>query len=130
MDKNKLILPITILLASLILGGFYYASEINKQKSIERQQILKQAEDKRIEEVKAEQEKKEYIVKRKKDCYEIEQAERKTFNNTDSSFYNEERDICVVRYKTNEYKGVDCVKEYPDFGENLECLLGIFTKEF
>lgn len=33
MDKNKLVLPITILLASIILGGFYYASEINKQKS-------------------------------------------------------------------------------------------------
>ncbi|MBU4338540.1 hypothetical protein KKD57_03210 [Patescibacteria group bacterium] len=32
MDKNKLILPITILLASIILGGFYYASETNKQK--------------------------------------------------------------------------------------------------
>ena len=40
MDKNKLVLPITILLASIVLGGFYYASQINKQKSIEKQQQL------------------------------------------------------------------------------------------
>ena len=31
MDKNKLILPISILLGCIILGGFYYASQINKQ---------------------------------------------------------------------------------------------------
>lgn len=37
MDKNKLI-PIAILLASIILGGFYYASEINKQQSIEKRE--------------------------------------------------------------------------------------------
>lgn len=41
MEKlNKLSLPATILIASIILGGFYYASEANKQASIERQQQL------------------------------------------------------------------------------------------
>ena len=35
MEKSKLVLPITILLACIILGGFYYASEVNKQQSIE-----------------------------------------------------------------------------------------------
>jgi len=35
-DKlNKLSLPATILIASLVIGGFYYTSEVNKQKSIE-----------------------------------------------------------------------------------------------
>jgi len=34
-------LPATILIASLILGGFYYASQVNKQRSIERQQQIK-----------------------------------------------------------------------------------------
>lgn len=39
MEKlNKLSLPATILIASLILGGFYYASEANKSASIEKQQ--------------------------------------------------------------------------------------------
>jgi len=38
-DKlNKITLPIVILIASVILGGFFYASQVNKQHSIERQQ--------------------------------------------------------------------------------------------
>ena len=48
MDKNKLVLPFSILLGCIILGGFYYASQINKQRSIEKQQQInlqtKQAE--------------------------------------------------------------------------------------
>ena len=42
---SKLSLPIAILMASFILGGFYYAGEINKQKSIERQQEIKFQKD-------------------------------------------------------------------------------------
>ena len=45
-DKiNKPSLPAVILIASIILGGFYYASEKNKQKSIEKQQFIKARED-------------------------------------------------------------------------------------
>lgn len=40
MDKNKLILPISILLGCIILGGFYYASQLSKQQSIEKQQQI------------------------------------------------------------------------------------------
>jgi hypothetical protein len=40
MDKSKLIMPISILLGCLILGGFFYASQINKQQSIEEQQQI------------------------------------------------------------------------------------------
>lgn len=41
---KKLILPVSILLGCFILGGFYYASELNKQASVERQlQIEQQA---------------------------------------------------------------------------------------
>src|SRR3989338_3214239 len=38
MDKNKLLLPISVLMGCIILGGFYYAGELNKTASIERQQ--------------------------------------------------------------------------------------------
>lgn len=39
MDKNnKLTLPIAILIASVIVGGFIYASQMSKQQSIEKQQ--------------------------------------------------------------------------------------------
>ena len=40
MDKNKLVLPVSILIGCIILGGFYYAGEITKQKSIEKQQQI------------------------------------------------------------------------------------------
>jgi len=42
MDKlNKLSLPVVILMASIILGGFYFASQVMKQGSIEKQQQIK-----------------------------------------------------------------------------------------
>jgi len=135
MDKiNKLILPATILIASLILGGFFYASQTNKQRSIEKQQLIKIKNEKRIEEAKAEQVKKEYTAKRKGECYDIEQRERKNFNNVVSSFYHEMRDICYVHYKTDKYDGYtkeDCEKEFGKASpETLGCELGEFSKQF
>lgn len=48
MEKNKLIFPVSILLGCIILGGFYYMSHVNKQRSIQKQQQIdiweKQAE--------------------------------------------------------------------------------------
>lgn len=41
MEKlNKLSLPATIIIASIILGGFYYVSQISKQNSIEIQEEI------------------------------------------------------------------------------------------
>lgn len=66
MEKlNKLSLPATILIASIILGGFFYASQVNKQKSIERQQ-----------QVKIEQEKQDQLDKELKEQEAKEQAEQ------------------------------------------------------
>ncbi|MCX6793431.1 MAG: hypothetical protein NTY12_05460 [Candidatus Falkowbacteria bacterium] len=42
MDKNKLILAISILLGCIILGGFYYSVEKSKQELVERQENKKQ----------------------------------------------------------------------------------------
>lgn len=54
MEKlNKLSLPATIIIASLILGGVYYLTQVNKQKSIEKQQQIE------IEQKKQEQSDKE-----------------------------------------------------------------------
>jgi len=50
MDKiNKLSLPATILVASIILGGFYYGSQVSKQNSIEKQQQIKIGQEKQEE---------------------------------------------------------------------------------
>jgi len=100
---NKLSLPAVILIASIVLGGFYYASQINKQRSIERQQEIKMA-----------QEEKEYIAKRKRECYDIYEREREQYNNVEDFEYLEPSDNtfsflsdrCVIIYKdkkTGEY---------------------------
>ncbi len=42
MEKlNKLSIPIAIIIASLVFGGFFYATQVNKQKFIEEQQQIK-----------------------------------------------------------------------------------------
>jgi|TARA_B100002003_G_C13936567_1_gene454737 hypothetical protein len=42
---NQLSLPTTIIIASIILGGFYYATQVNKNNSIERYQQAKRVQD-------------------------------------------------------------------------------------
>jgi len=113
MDKiNKLSLPVVILIASIILGGFYYASQVNKQKSIEKQQMIKLQDDRRIEEAKAEQANKEYVAKRKIECYDIYEKEGKKFNNVENFGYVKscgiggdlfcQDDSCEIIYKDND----------------------------
>jgi hypothetical protein len=93
-DKiNKLTLPATIIIASIILGGFFYASQVNKQKSIEKQQGLE-----------LEQEHKEYVAKRRLECYDIEQRERENYNNVDDCWYNGIHDVCKVRYENEKWE--------------------------
>ena len=55
MDKHRLILPMSILLGCIILGGFYYASETNKQLYIEKKQEMKLSEDQKLAEAQMEQ---------------------------------------------------------------------------
>ena len=63
MHKNKLILPISIILGTVILGGFYYASQVNKQNSIERQQQIEieMERQERIDEQQAREEAKQAL---------------------------------------------------------------------
>ena len=115
---NKL-LPITIVIASLILGGAYYATQKNKQASIERQAQSKlefqerQAQSKLefqewSEEIKIEQAKNDYIRKRKNDCYKIFEKESGKWNNVANYGYVEiyhgelgyaYDDTCEIIYK-------------------------------
>jgi hypothetical protein len=46
MKINKLSLPVTILIASIVLGGFVFAAQVVKQKSIEKQQQAEIESDK------------------------------------------------------------------------------------
>ena len=98
---NKLSPPAVILVASLILGGFFYASQVNKQRSIERQQGIELKAEK-------EQKNKKYIAKRKLDCLAIYKAESGEFNNVKSWQYDPMifgdsviDDTCEIIYKDN-----------------------------
>jgi preprotein translocase subunit SecF len=39
--KQNIVLPISIIVGCIILGGFYYLTQLEKQESIERQQKIK-----------------------------------------------------------------------------------------
>jgi len=84
LNKEKLIFPVVILLASLVLGGFYYASQVSKQKSIERQQTLKLEEERKTEEAKLakEQEAKDEAVKKIENEKQIRQDCQEEANGT------------------------------------------------
>lgn len=105
LNKNKLILPISILLASIVIGGFYYASQVSKQKSIERQQEIK------IEEEKS----KENELRKNLDAC-LNDAKDK-FNNAIKPFLDNKREgldeaysFLESKYATNKN---DCFKKYP-----------------
>ncbi|OGZ30761.1 MAG: hypothetical protein A2931_02215 [Candidatus Niyogibacteria bacterium RIFCSPLOWO2_01_FULL_45_48] len=99
---NNLSLPAVILIASIVLGGFFYASQVNKQRSIEKQQQIELK-------AKTEKENREYIAKRKLDCLAIYKAEADKFSNVQSWNYDPTtlgnivlRDICEIIYKDNK----------------------------
>lgn len=151
MDKNKLILPITILLGCIILGGAFYAVQINKQKSIEKQQTLKMEEDRRIAESKAEEDRriaavraeldeKEFDAKRKSDCLAIYKTENDKWTNVRGWRYDESTDGCYIRYKDPQVKSAaKCDELYPKkdgvilqlfWRENALCKDGEFESSF
>jgi len=137
-DKNKLVLPISILIASIILGGAYYASQVNKQQSIERQQQIELEAERQEAEAKAEQEQKEYVAKRKGECYDIFFKEREKWNNVKSHIYNKEKDVCEITYENNKYNETICERKNEEKKEKTGILSLIkptecnkyFTKEF
>ncbi len=92
---NKLVSPATILIASIILGSFFYASQVSKQRSIERQQ-----------EAKIQQEKQEQLAKEVKEQEAKEQAERQArLNAINSRLSTLNLELClddaVVAYHAN-----------------------------
>lgn len=98
MEKNKFILSITILMASIILGGFFYASQINKQRSIERQQEIKLQADRQVEEAKIEKDKADEIFSNNLKCQTLLKDLRQRWNNVVGIYYSEWQNTCIVKY--------------------------------
>lgn len=119
MDKNRqpneqskvVVISLTVIIACVILGGFYYVVETNKQVSIEAQKAA-EAQLERDQQSKEESlEKQEYIVKRKQDCYELHSQEKKNYNNVADTFsYDEVGDVCRIWYyaEKDAYADIDC----------------------
>ena len=107
MDKSKLVLPITILLASIILGGFYYASQVNKQKSIERQQAVKIEDNKKVDYFEKKIECEEYAESIKKEIREYNKSLLSIWMETfEMIFYSPKDNSCLyVIHSQSEYNG-------------------------
>jgi uncharacterized membrane protein YciS (DUF1049 family) len=106
---NKLSLPATIIIASLILGGFYYASQINKQKSIEKQQEIKLQNEKQQQEVKLQDEKRQQETKNALEDLKLKQDECKSLSVGVTKKWN---NVIGVTYDNDFWK--QCVVTYTD----------------
>ena len=105
MKNIKLTLPATILLGCIILGGFFFATQVIKQRSIEKQQAASLQENMRQQEIKNFMEE----LKLKQDeCEALSTGVIKKWNNVmgvtyDNGLWKE----CVVTFtdpKTGEIK--------------------------
>ncbi len=128
MEKlNKLTLPATILIASIILGGFYYASQVNKQRSIEKQQQIDIQTKTAADQAKAEQDKAQQDAIKQGEAVKAEQAQ------TDQQMKQERLDRCMTQAHKNyvDERTAYCLQEGYTL-ENLDkCLLPAYkTKEF
>ncbi len=95
---KRITLPVAILLSAIVLAISFYIVQYNKQQSIERQQ-----------EAKAEQEYREYVAKRKMECYELYKERDEIRNNVEGYRYIEttdnfflDNDTCEIIYKNSE----------------------------
>jgi nitrogen fixation-related uncharacterized protein len=103
MRNNKLTLPISILMGCIILGGFFYKIQIEKQASIERQQE-RQLQDDRLQ--KNINNALEELKLKQKECESLSAGVIKKWNNVMGVTYdNDVWKACVVTYtdtKTGE----------------------------
>lgn len=113
MDKNKLVLPISIILGFIILGFFYYKAELNNQKSIELQQQIEIEENKRMNEIKAE----EKLLQDREDKLFLEQKARED----KIEIYRQE---CLKIKEDNSDRFIDFMNTCTSRGGNTidECL--------
>jgi hypothetical protein len=90
---NKLSLPATILIASIILGGFYYFTQTTKQKSIEKQQQIDKGQ--------------QDLLSKQKECELLSKGVMQKWYNVMGVTYDTFWGECVVTYtdtKTGEVK--------------------------
>jgi len=73
-------IPIAIIISSIILGGFLYAIQVNKQNSIEKQQVYVDSFSNELK------------------CQSLLKDLRSRWNNVVGIYYSEEWNTCMVKY--------------------------------
>lgn len=123
-----------MLIISLSVGYYFVIFLPEKEKS--------QLAAKKIEEGKQRQQReKEYIAKRKSECYTIYEKEREKWSNIRESHYDEKEDVCRITYEAvqGEWKDDNCEDYRPTSSSTfsitlsrmyLECKSNTFSKEF
>lgn len=105
--RDKIIIAITATVCSSIIWWSYYAAELNKQNSIERQQQMVAAATKERNYAEMTAKQKEYTTARRKECYDIYEKEAKKFDNVSGQAYDPDKDECVIDYHGKNWKEWD-----------------------
>ena len=107
--ENKLNIPAAIVLSAVILGGFVYASQINKQNSIERQQLIElQANERQqladlnakqdAEQIKSDKDSADALFNNNLKCQTLLKDLNQRWNNVVGIYYSEWQNTCIVKY--------------------------------
>lgn len=156
-SKNTLLISaLLILLTSTIAGvGYFYVQALREKNQLDFQAKQAALDQDRAEaeakaeaeaakvQLAAEQDQKEYIAKRKAECYSLYEKERAKWNNVKGNTYDEEDDVCLIHYKAtaDTWAGQDCSELIPDLGASdvfrriqlrswIDCRENQFTNEF
>lgn len=120
-----------VLITGLVVGLYSWWHYLDRKSDLAEKTHLESKE----------QEKKAYIAKRRIECYEIYEKERKKWSNVEGMRYDVEKDVCIVTYKAihGEWQGIECddlrsKDETNPFSELNEryynCIAKTFTKKF
>lgn len=104
-DFDKLTKGVLVFSLLLVAFSFFYYYVIflpQKEETRLEQQRQEQLAKEEQERQALEQEHKEYVAKRKGECYDIYLQEKENWNNVKDFSYSEVRDVCLVKYESNE----------------------------
>ena len=114
MDKHKLILPISILVGCIILGGFIYASQLSKQQSIEKQQQINLRAKTEADQTKADKDKTDATFSNNLKCQTLLKDLKQRWNNVVGIYYDEILNTCIVKYREKGEVKEGAIEEMQD----------------
>jgi len=102
--RKYITLPISIVMASIVFGAFFYATQLNKQQSIEKQQRLELEENNRIEQTKIEQN--EVVVREER---KIKEAKENCIVDAHERYVQEGQRACFeLGYTQEDFDNMKC----------------------